>query len=81
METNIQKWGNSLGVRLPKQIALNQSLREGSRVIVTETATGIAIEVVKHKKYNTLDEMLAAVTPLNKHTPLDWGNPVGNEVW
>ena len=81
METNIQKWGNSLGVRLPKQIALNQSLKEGSRVVVTETATGIAIEVVKNKKCNTLAEMLAAVTPENMHEPIDWGGRVGNEIW
>jgi len=81
METNIQKWGNSLGVRLPKHIALNQSLKAGSRVVVTETKTGIAIEVVKDKKYNTLAEMLAGITPLNIPELIDWGDPVGNEIW
>lgn len=81
METSIQKWGNSLGVRLPKNIALNQSLKAGSRVLVTETKTGIAIEVVKKKNYNTLAEMIADITPENMHEPIDWGDPVGNEIW
>jgi len=80
METNIQKWGNSLGVRLPKSIADNKSLKAGSRVVVTETKTGIAIEVVK-KKRPTLDELLKGITKDNLHAETDWGEPVGNEIW
>ncbi len=80
METNIQKWGNSLGVRLPKGIADRQSLKEGSRVLVTETKTGIAIEVVK-KKRRTLDDMLKGMTKDNLHEEVDWGKPVGKEIW
>lgn len=80
METNIQKWGNSLGVRLPKSIADSQSLKEGSRVLITETETGVAIQVIK-KKYKTLDEMLKDITDENIHEAIDWGDPVGNEVW
>ena len=50
METNIKKWGNGLGgVGLLKQITLKQSLKAGSWVAVTETATGVASEVVKNK--------------------------------
>ena len=81
METNIQKWGNSLGVRLPKQIALNQSLKEGSRVLVTETATGISIEIVKKPNNYSLAELLKGITKNNIHTEIDWGNSVGNEIW
>ena len=81
METNIQKWGNSLGVRLPKSIALNQSLKVGSRVVVTETKTGIAIEVVKKPRKYTLAELLKGVTKDNLHKETDWGDPIGNEIW
>ncbi len=81
METNIQKWGNSLGVRLPKSIAQKKSLKEGSRVLVSETKTGIAIEIVKKRKLNTLAEMLEDVTDTNVHKAIDWGKPVGNEIW
>ncbi|MCR4285487.1 MAG: AbrB/MazE/SpoVT family DNA-binding domain-containing protein [Candidatus Kaiserbacteria bacterium] len=79
METNIQKWGNSLGVRLPKSIADNQSLKAGSRVKVTETKTGISIEVVK-KKHRTLDEMLKNFDKSTQHELVDWGPDVGNEI-
>ena len=80
METNIQKWGNSLGVRLPKSIADRQSLKEGSRVVVTETKTGIVIEIAK-KKRRTLDDMLKGITKEKLHAEIDWGSPVGNEIW
>lgn len=79
METNIQKWGNSLGVRLPKSIADSQSLKEGSRVLVTETKTGIAIEVVK-KKLPTLDELLKNFDKKTQHELVDWGPDVGKEI-
>jgi antitoxin MazE len=79
METNIQKWGNSLGVRLPKSIAMSQSLKEGSRVVVTETKTGIAIEVVK-KKRRTLDDMLKNFDKKTQHDLVDWGPDVGGEI-
>jgi antitoxin MazE len=81
METNIQKWGNSLGVRLPKHIAISQSLKAGSRVVVTETKTGITIEVVKKPRKYTLAELLKGVTKDNIHPETDWGDPVGNEIW
>lgn len=80
METNIQKWGNSLGVRLPKSIAMSKSLKAGSRVLVTETKTGISIEVVKRER-RTLDDMLKGITKENLHEEVDWGKPVGNEIW
>lgn len=80
METTIQKWGNSLGVRLPKSIATNQSLTAGSRVTVKETKTGISIEIAK-KKTRTLADMLKGITKDNLHDEVDWGKPVGSEIW
>lgn len=80
METNIQKWGNSLGVRLPKHIAERQSLKEGSRVVVSETATGIAVDVVK-KKRPTLDELLKNFDKKTQHELVEWGPDVGKEIW
>ena len=79
METNIQKWGNSLGVRLPKSIASNQLLKAGSRVRVTETKTGIAIEVLKKQRL-TLKDMLKNITKDNIHSEIDWGEARGNEL-
>lgn len=80
METKIQKWGNSLGVRLPKALAQKQSLKEGARVVVTESKKGLSIEVVKETK-ETFDSLVNQITPENRHDPADWGEPIGREVW
>ena len=80
METNIQKWGNSLGVRLPKAIASRQLLKAGSRVRVTETKAGIVIEVLK-KQSLTLSDMVKHITKDNIHSEIEWGTPRGNEIW
>ncbi len=80
METTIQKWGNSLGVRLPKSISDKKSLIQGSRVVVSETETGVLIEAVV-KPHTTLDALLAGITKDTLHEGLDWGPPVGKEIW
>lgn len=80
METNIQKWGNSLGVRLPSQLAKKQSLKVGTRVSVVETKTGIALEVIKQSPAD-LKQLLSQITPANLHSETDWGSQQGNEVW
>ena len=79
METNIQKWGNSLGVRLPKELARKRSLREGSRVRVIETKTGVAIEIIQRKR-RTLDELLKQFDTKSQHELVDWGSDVGSEI-
>ncbi len=53
METNIQKNGNSLWISLPNEILKKQSLKEGSRVVLTETKCGFTIDAVQKKKPNT----------------------------
>ncbi len=80
METNIQKWGNSLGVRLSKDIVQMQNLKEGSRVLVTSTQKGISIAVAKRKP-KTLTQMLKKITEENHHREIEWGTVRGNEVW
>lgn len=82
METKIQKWGNSLGVRLPKSIAIAKSFKEGSHVVITESATGISIEVVTSpKKKLRLSDMVKKMNAKNAHASVDWGEAMGNEVW
>jgi antitoxin MazE len=77
METNIQKWGNSLGVRIPKTIVQQLSLHPGSIV-------DMAIEndkiVLYPKKYN-LSEMLSNITKSNMHHPKLDDEKVGKEEW
>jgi antitoxin MazE len=80
METSIKKWGNSLGVRLPKKMTERHAFRDGSRVMVTETETGITIETIKEPA-RTLDEMVERITKNNLPGELEWGDRIGNEVW
>lgn len=75
----IDKWGNSLGLRIPKSFAEQVHLKVGSEVII-EVIDGNLVVKPKRKKYN-LDELLARITPENVHAEIDLGAPVGNEIW
>jgi antitoxin MazE len=79
MKTKIQKWGNSLGVRLPKNIAEQKSLQEGSGVIVVLENNQIVLKPEIEEP--TLEALLANITPENVHQETDWSASVGNEVW
>lgn len=80
METSIQKWGNSLGVRLPKRLAEKQSLKVGTKVLVTETKTGVSIEVIENKQV-LLTDLVKNISSENLHNETEWDTPVGKEVW
>lgn len=78
MESNIQKWGNSLGVRIPAFIAAQLSLRSGDSVDIVMENEQISI---KPRKYS-LATMLKQITPenLNKLDHID-SDVVGREEW
>jgi antitoxin MazE len=78
MDTKIQKWGNSLAVRIPKAFAEQMGLFSDSPVRISLEGERLVIESVRRA---TLAELLANVTPDNLHDETDWGSPVGNEVW
>ncbi len=81
MTTTIQKWGNSLAVRLSKHVAEDADIEEGSVVEVSAKDSGIVIRVVPKTKEYSLKELLKGVTPHNKHKEVDWGPPRGKEIW
>jgi antitoxin MazE len=78
MDTKIQKWGNSLAVRIPKAYAVQMGLFSNSPVKISLEGERLVIVSVRRP---TLAELLADVTPDNLHDETDWGEPVGNEVW
>jgi antitoxin MazE len=80
MPTQISRWGNSLGVRIPRAYAEEAQLEEGTAVTFTVEDGRLIIAPVRDPSY-ALDELLAAVTPENCHHEVDWGAPVGNEAW
>ena len=80
METTIQKWGNSLAVRLPRELTTRFGLSEGIRVVVKEKKGDLTIQLAPRRR-PTLRELVDRVTSENRHRETDWGPPVGKEVW
>lgn len=81
MQTRVQKWGNSLAVRIPKSCLDESKLKKNSLIDVTVQDGKIVILPVKKKRKRTLDELLTKITPENRHEAVEWGPPVGKEVW
>jgi len=79
MRTKIQKWGNSLGVRLPKSITEQKALKPGSGVTVILKNDQIVIEPTEENI--SLKSILSAVSTDNLHEETEWSHARGNEAW
>jgi len=77
MQARIQKWGNSLGLRIPLQLAKQLNLCQGSSVIL-EIENGRII--IQPPKYD-LETMLKEITPKNKHHLIFDEDQRGREEW
>ncbi|HXW83891.1 MAG TPA: AbrB/MazE/SpoVT family DNA-binding domain-containing protein [Candidatus Binataceae bacterium] len=80
----VAKWGNSVAVRIPKALAERADLTEG--VEVECKAVGKRIVITRRArprrgKQYSLSVLLRQVTPENRHAEIDWGLPIGREVW
>ena len=80
MASRITKWGNSLGLRIPKVLAEQAGLKEGSLVDVNLEDGTILIRSIQPPSLR-LDDLLAAVHDENIHEEVSTGDPVGREVW
>ncbi len=74
----IQKWGNSLGVRVPKAFADQLGLHDGAEIEIS--LRGGEIVIVPVRKTYALADLLAACQPDNRPDPIDWGDDIGREV-
>lgn len=79
MRTRVSKWGNSLAVRIPAALADEVRLSCGDSVEL-QVVDG-ALTLSTSRRVPTLEEMLASVRPGETHGEVDWGKPVGNEIW
>ena len=77
MQAIVQKWGNSLGFRIPSLWAKENDIKNGSKVEVIIEKTKIVI--LPQKK--SLDDMLALVNDENIHSEISTGNILGKEEW
>jgi antitoxin MazE len=82
MQTKIQKWGNSQGLRLSKVLLKEIHAMIGDEVDVYTHEGKIIIEPIKqaHGKYN-LKSLIKKIPENYKAEEIDWGNPVGKEAW
>jgi antitoxin MazE len=80
MLTKVQKWGNSLALRIPKAFALHAQLENNSFVEISVVEGQIIITPVAAPSW-TLEELLAGIHKNNLHREMDTGAAMGNEIW
>lgn len=78
MTGTIQKWGNSLALRIPLAVAKQIQVREGDAVTLRVSQAGLTVKPAA--KRLRLDDLLAQVTPENLHPATEWGADLGREV-
>ena len=79
MQTKVQKWGNSLALRIPKSFALNMDIKQNELVDLSIGDGKLIITPITEKEYS-LKELLAGVSEDNLHGEFDTGTPVGKEL-
>ena len=78
MNARVQRWGNSLAIRIPRAYANDLGVREGSEVELTLDGRTL---IVTPSTTPTLDALLQGITDANRHEELDLGQPEGREAW
>jgi antitoxin MazE len=76
----VSKWGNSLAVRIPAHAAYSVGLSEGSEIDIAVKADALVIKASRPRRYN-LKELVDQITQENRPPVINWGKPVGKEVW
>ena len=80
MRVRAEEWGGSLAFRIPASFAAMTGLTEGADVDLTIEAGRLVITPLTNPK-QTLDDLLARVTPENRHREVDTGPSAGIEAW
>ena len=82
MITKVQKWGNSQGIRIPKNLLNNSRIQIGEEVELAIRDGKIIIESTNkiHGKYS-IGELVSKIPKEYNSSEENWGTPVGKEVW
>ena len=80
MKTRVQKWGNSVALRIPKSFAAEVGLRANGAVELLLVDGALVVRSVNPEP-PTLDELLRGITDDNIPSEWDTGPAVGKEVW
>ncbi len=78
MTVALKKWGNSLALRIPKDIA-NTLLVDNNTIMELNVTNGVLM--VRPKKSNLLEKLVSQINSKNLHKEIDTGRSVGNEEW
>ena len=79
MAVTLQRWGNSLGIRLPRPLLDQLGLGEGAQLDVR--LDGDKLIVARASPRPRMSDLLEGVTPEDRPEEVDWGPPVGKEDW
>jgi antitoxin MazE len=79
MQISVSRWGNSLGIRIPKEIAQPLAITEGTRMEIRADGDQVVLTPLRPRPHYTLREILNGVTPEAMHEAFDWGPDRGRE--
>ncbi len=80
MQTKIQKWGNSLGLRIPKAFAEEARVEAGSTVDITVEGDELIVRPIRSRAYD-LHSLVKEISADNIHESFETGPSVGREAW
>jgi antitoxin MazE len=82
VKSRIQKWGNSQGLRLSKELLADVQFEVGDSVDVAVRDRTLVITRARGERgERDLAELVARIPKGYKPDAVDWGSPVGREVW
>lgn len=82
MQTRLQKWGNSQGIRLPKDLLEEAHLQIGDEVVLVVDHGRIIVEpLTRMRGRYQLKDLLADMPENEQPEEIGWGKPMGKEIW
>jgi antitoxin MazE len=79
MVTRVQRWGNSLALRIPRSFAVQARVAEGTAVDIAVEDNRLVVKPVHHQY--RLRDLLKGIDRRNQHAEVRTGPPVGREIW
>jgi antitoxin MazE len=80
MSTTVSKWGNSLGLRIPIDVAKKANIKEGDHVNFT-VKSNCDLVLKKEKSRRSISEIIGNYNGKYEFEEVDWGKPEGDEIW